>query len=70
MGLVMHESKQEVTKVVSLVKIAENLPDVSSHLKHIHGEGRGMSLELSLWKFSYRTLGRPSIKMYQQEIVF
>ena len=26
----MHESKQEVTKVVFLVNMAENLPDISS----------------------------------------
>ena len=29
------ESKQEVTKVVSLVKMAENLPSVSSPLKYL-----------------------------------
>ena len=32
-GLVCRTSKQEVTKVVSLVKMAENLPNVSSPLK-------------------------------------
>ena len=31
----MQESKQEIIKIVSLVKMAENLQSVSSHLKQI-----------------------------------
>ena len=49
----MQESKQEVTKVVSLVKMAENLPSVSG--PHIEVQ----SWNLSVYQFKdYNAMGK------------
>ena len=48
----MQESKQEVTKVVTLVNMAENLPCVSSSLKVTSlamGDVQGTAQQQRLW---------------------